>query len=154
MTVPPPRPRPVTESTAGDAPHRGSGLRHVTLTAADLAGSLAFYDAALGSVGLARSAEFGDEEEGDEAEVEAVGYGRPGEDAVVWVVSGPSDTQGLHLAVSAASPAEVDAFVRAALDHGGSVRQAPRRWEIFRRGSYGAQVSDPAGNVVEAVSPE
>ena len=129
-------------------------LRHVTITGIDLGASLAFYDAILAELGLQRFAEYGDEEEPDDSDVEAVGYGMPGEDAVLWVVAGSAQTQGLHIALSAGSPARVDAFFRSGLTHGGSARQAPRRWEIFRTGYYGAQLTDPAGNVIEAISRE
>ena len=129
-------------------------LRHVTITGIDLGASLAFYDAILAELGLQRFAEYGDEEEPDDSDVEAVGYGMPGEDAVLWVVAGSAQTQGLHIALSAGSPARVDAFFRSGLTHGGSVRQASRRWEIFRTGYYGAQLTDPAGNVIEAISRE
>jgi catechol 2,3-dioxygenase-like lactoylglutathione lyase family enzyme len=129
-------------------------LRHVTITGIDLAASLGFYDAILAELGLQRFAEYGDEEEPDDSDVEAVGYGMPGEDAVLWVVAGSAQTQGLHIALSAGSPARVDAFFRSGLTHGGSARQAPRRWEIFRTGYYGAQLTDPAGNVIEAISRE
>jgi len=129
-------------------------LRHVTITDIDLAANLAFYDAILAELGLQRFAEYRDEEEPDDSDVEAVGYGMPGEDAVLWVVAGSAQTQGLHIALSAGSPARVDAFFRSGLTHGGSARQAPRRWEIFRTGYYGAQLTDPAGNVIEAISRE
>lgn len=131
-----------------------SPLRHVTITGTDLAASLAFYDATLAELGLQRFAEYRDEEHPDESVVEAVGYGMPGEDAVLWVVAGASETRGLHIALTAGSPARVDAFFRSGLTHGGSARQAPRRWEIFRTGYYGAQLTDPAGNVIEALSRE
>ncbi len=65
-----------------------SPLRHVTITGTDIRSSLDFYDAALAELGLQRFAEFGDEEEPDHADIEAVGYGIPGEDAVLWVVAG------------------------------------------------------------------
>jgi catechol 2,3-dioxygenase-like lactoylglutathione lyase family enzyme len=129
-------------------------LRHVTITRTDLPSSLAFYDATLAELGLQRFAEYSDEEEPDDADVEAVGYGIPGDDAVLWVVAGSPETRGVHIALTAGSPARVDAFFRTGVMHGGSARQAPRRWEIFRTGYYGAQLTDPADNVIEAVSPE
>ena len=131
-----------------------SPLRHVTITGIDLAASLAFYDATLAELGLQRFAEYRDEEDPGDSDVEAVGYGMPGEEAVFWVVAGSPQTQGLHIALTAGSPARVDAFFRSGLTHGGLARQAPRRWEIFRTGYYGAQLTDPAGNVIEAISRE
>lgn len=130
-------------------------IRHVTVTARDLGTSLGFYDAALGALGIARVQEFADEEE-DPADVslEAVGYGAADGEPVLWLVAGPVPTSGLHLAFAAPSGNAVDAFYAAALSGGGAARQAPRRWEIYRPGYYGALVADPDGNLVEAVAAE
>jgi catechol 2,3-dioxygenase-like lactoylglutathione lyase family enzyme len=127
-------------------------LDHVTITAGDFAASLAFYDATLGALGLSRVVEFGDEEEED-ADVEAAGWGA-GDSAVLWLVAGPAPTSGLHVSLRAASRAEVEAFHAAALAHGGRSHDAPRRWAIFRRGQFNAVVTDPDGNLLEAVAPE
>jgi catechol 2,3-dioxygenase-like lactoylglutathione lyase family enzyme len=129
------------------------GLRHVTLSTTDFERSLAFYDAALGELSLVRVQEFGDEEE-DAVPVEAAGFGPPDGAAVLWLVAAPDRSHGAHVAFSAATRAQVDAFFAAAVDAGGSARQAPRRWEIYRPGYYGALVADPDGNLVEAVLDE
>ena len=129
-------------------------LRHVTLSAAAFDRGLAFYDAALGALGLVRAQEFGDEEE-DAAPLEAAGYGKTADTApMLWLVSGAEPSRGAHVAFTAASRADMDAFFAAALRAGGSVHQAPRRWEISRPGYYGALVADPDGNLVEAVFDE
>lgn len=130
-------------------------LRHVTLTAADPAASLAFYDAVLATVGMARLQEYGDEEE-DPADVplDVAGFGPPAGEPVLWIVAGPVPTRGAHIAFDAVSPQDVDRFYAAALAHGGSARHAPRRWEIYRPGSYGALVADPDANLIEAIAPE
>src|SRR5436309_1074513 len=122
-------------------------LRHVTLTVADLARSLAFYDAALQPLGLQRRAQYADEEE-DPAEVplEAVGFGTSGDEALLWLVAGAAETSAVHLAFGASSRAAVDAFHAAALAHGGQSRQPPRRWENYRPGYYGTIVTDPTGH--------
>jgi catechol 2,3-dioxygenase-like lactoylglutathione lyase family enzyme len=127
-------------------------LNHVTITAADFAASLAFYDAALGALGLHRVVELGDEEE-DEAEIEAAGWG-DGDRAVLWLVAGTVPTSGVHVSLRAASRADVEAFHAAALAAGGGSHDAPRRWAIFRRGQFNAIVTDPGGNLIEAVAPE
>ena len=127
-------------------------LDHVTLTAADLAASLRFYDAALAALGLTRLHELGDEEE-DEPTLEVAAYGS-GETAVLWVTAGDVPTRGLHLAFRAGSAAQVEAFHIAALAAGGTSHDAPRRWPIFRRGQFNAIVRDPDGNMVEAIAPE
>lgn len=128
-------------------------LDHVTVTAADFARSLGFYDAALGALGLVRVAELVDEEE-DAAEVEAVGFGLPGRSAQLWLVRGSTPTSGLHLQLRAESRAAVEAFHAQAVAAGGRPHAAPRRWPIYRRGEFNAIVSDPSGNLIEVVSPE
>ena len=130
-----------------------TGLRHVTLSAGAFERSLAFYDAALGALGLVRVQEFGDEEE-DDAALEAAGYGMPEQAPVFWLVAGAQASRGAHVAFGASSRVQVDAFFAAATDAGGSAQQAPRRWEIYRPGYYGALVADPDGNLVEALVDE
>jgi catechol 2,3-dioxygenase-like lactoylglutathione lyase family enzyme len=131
----------------------GARLDHVTVTAADLAESLRFYDAALAPLGLVRLSELGDEEE-DDAELEVAGYGPAGATAVLWVVHGPVPTRAVHIAFRAATRAEVERFHAAAVTAGGTSHDAPRRWPIFRRGEFSASVTDPDGNLVEAIGPE
>lgn len=128
-------------------------LDHVTVTASDFAASLAFYDAALGALGLVRLQELGDEEEAD-AEVEVAAFGALDGAAVVWLVSGPAPTRSVHLAFRAGHRDVVEQFHAAALLHGGVDHSAPRRWPIFRRGEFNAIVRDPDANLVEAVSAE
>ena len=136
-----------------DAPAVIATLDHVTVAALDLGASVAFYEAALGALGLVRLAELVDEEE-DDAEVEAAGWGPEGGRVLVWVVTSGVPTTGVHLGLRAATRADVDAFHAAALAAGGTDHSAPRRWPLYRRGEYNAIVRDPAGNLVEAVSPE
>ncbi|HEY3715334.1 MAG TPA: VOC family protein [Jatrophihabitantaceae bacterium] len=128
-------------------------LRHLTLCAGSFDKSLAFYDAALGALGLVRVQEFGDEEE-DDAVLEAAGYGPPDGVPSVWLVAGSEPTRGVHAAFAAASRDAVEAFFTAALATGGTARQAPRRWEIYRAGYFGAVVADPDGNLIEAAVDE
>jgi catechol 2,3-dioxygenase-like lactoylglutathione lyase family enzyme len=128
-------------------------LDHVTVTAADFARSLGFYDAALDALGFVRVAELVDEEE-DAAEVEAVGYGPPGKTAQLWLVRGSTATSGLHMQLRADSRAAVEAFHTQAVAAGGRAHAPPRRWPIYRRGEFNAIVSDPDGNLIEVVSPE
>lgn len=128
-------------------------LDHVTVTATDFARSVGFYDAALAALGYVRVAELVDEEE-DDAELEAVGYGPAGERAQLWLVRGGTATSGLHVQLRAGSRAAVERFHAAALAAGGGAHAAPRRWPIYRRGDFNAIVRDPDGNLVEAVAPE
>ena len=128
-------------------------LRHITVCASAFDASLAFYDAALGALGLVRVQEYGDEEE-DDAVLEAAGFGLPDERPSFWLVTGGEPTRGAHAAFAASSRGAVRAFFAAAVAAGGTPRQAPRRWEIYRPGYFGALVADPDGNLVEAVLDE
>lgn len=127
-------------------------IDHVTITATDLAVSAAFYDAALEPLGLRRVVDYVDPEDEDEAGIEAVGYGEGRAAPSIWLVSGRAATHNVHVAIRAADAAAVDRFYAAALASGGLPGQAPRRWEIYRPGYYGALVADPDGNLVEALS--
>jgi catechol 2,3-dioxygenase-like lactoylglutathione lyase family enzyme len=133
-------------------------LDHVTVTAPeqDLPACLAFYDAALGALGLVRVAELVDEEEADPA-VEAAAWGPAGtaEGAgLVWLVTGAVATTGLHVRLRADSRVQVETFAIDAVRAGGVQRAAPRRWVLYRRGEFNAIVADPLGNLIEAVAPE
>jgi catechol 2,3-dioxygenase-like lactoylglutathione lyase family enzyme len=139
--------------TARHHVHMPATLDHATIVASDFAASLAFYDAALGALGLVRAAEFGDEEEED-ADVEAAGWGSAGGGVMLWVVSGAAATSRVHVAFRAASRGDVEAFFAAAVAAGGVPHDAPRRWAIFRRGEFNAVVADPDRNLIEAVAGE
>jgi catechol 2,3-dioxygenase-like lactoylglutathione lyase family enzyme len=131
-------------------------LDSITVTAVDFAAALAFYDAALGALGLVRVTELVDEEE-DDAEVEAVAWGSAhGTDGsgVVWLVSGSADTTGLHVRFRADSRAQVETFHETGVANGGATFASPRRWVLYRRGEFNAIVADPAGNLIEAVAAE
>lgn len=128
-------------------------LDHVTICASDFTASLAFYDAALGALGLVRAAEYVDEE-AEQASIEAAGWGPPDAAPVLWLVDADAPTRCAHLALRAGSRGEVEAFHAAALRAGGHSHDAPRRWAIFRRGEFNAVVYDPDGNRIEAVAAE
>lgn len=138
-----------------DAMIAGVAIGHVTLTSSDLRATVLFYDAVLRTIGLVRLQEFADEEE-DPADVplDAIGFGAPGHPPLLWIVAGTPVTRAAHVAFTARSRTEVDAFFAEGVSHGGTARQAPRSWEIYRPGYYGALVADPAGNLVEAVADE
>ncbi len=70
---------------------------------------------------------------------------------VFWVVEVRDPASPRHIAFSAASRAEVDAFYRAALAAGGRENGAPGVRAIYHPTYYGAFVLDPDGNNVEAV---
>jgi catechol 2,3-dioxygenase-like lactoylglutathione lyase family enzyme len=128
-------------------------LDHVTLATSEFAAGLAFYDAALAPLGLVRAAEFGDEEEED-PELEAAGWGEPSGPVVIWLVRAAAPTTAAHLSLRAGSRADVDAFFAAAVAAGGTPQRRPRRWTVFRRGDFVAAVTDADGNTLEVVADE
>jgi catechol 2,3-dioxygenase-like lactoylglutathione lyase family enzyme len=130
-----------------------SPLDSITLTAADFAAAVDFYEAALGALGLVRVSELVDEEE-DDAEVEAVAWGDPEGSGLLWLVAGVAATTGLHVRFRADSRVQVETFHAVAVEHGGVTFTAPRRWALYRRGEFNAIVADPAGNLIEAVAAE
>jgi catechol 2,3-dioxygenase-like lactoylglutathione lyase family enzyme len=128
-------------------------LDHVTLTAADLQASAAFYDAALAPLGLGRLIDLSDEEE-DDLPAEAVAYGDES-GAVLWLVVGGRASRAVHLSFRAVDRDAVERFHAAAVGAGGTSHDAPRRWPLYRTpGEFNAIVADPDGNLIEAVSAE
>jgi len=118
-------------------------LAHVSIQCSDPKASRAFYEEVLATVGGKALIIHGD----------YVGFGREGNGSLLFI--GPVDTPGgphddVHIAVSAGSRAEVDAFVEAARSRGAEVLHEPQEW-WYRPGYYGGFVRDPDGNNVEAV---
>ena len=117
--------------------HRGRLLDHVHLHVRDLAKSLAFYKAVLGSLGkgdiiLERDDSF----QADELYID--------DDSSVKVLP-------VHIAFMAASQEEVQRFHRDALKAGGKDNGAPGPRDHYHPGYYAAFVFDPDGNNIEAV---
>lgn len=119
-----------------DALHRF--LDHVAFDVADLAASRRFYAAALAPWGAR-------EVEADGA----FGYGAEGSEDV-WIAHGVPGPP-LHLALTTATRAIVDAFHAAAVDAGGRDNGAPGLRAHYHPEYYAAYVLDPDGNNVEAV---
>lgn len=144
---------PAAMRSAAGAQPVAARLDHVTIASSGFDRSADFYDAALGSLGWARTVEFRDEEE-DDGPTEAIGYGVDPGQPQIWLVSADVATASVHVALRCPRPDLVDAFFAAAIASGGQARQRPRRWEVFRAGYYGSSVCDPDGNTVEVFSHE
>jgi catechol 2,3-dioxygenase-like lactoylglutathione lyase family enzyme len=122
-------------------------IDHTGIGVADMARSAAFYDAALGALGMRRVAQMPDGVGSD-----GIGYGV--DHPVFWIDIFHPHGQRQHTAFAARSPAEVDAFHAAALAHGGTDNGPPGErgpTTGYPSGYYAAFVLDPDGNNMEAV---
>jgi catechol 2,3-dioxygenase-like lactoylglutathione lyase family enzyme len=120
-------------------------IDHTGIGVADVAASAAFYDAALGALGMRRVAQMPESEGTD-----GIGYGD--DYPVFWIDRFHPHSTRQHTAFLAKSRAAVDAFHAAALRAGGKDNGAPGSREgqstpIY----YAAFVLDPDGNNIEAV---
>lgn len=114
-------------------------LDHIGLRTTRLKDMFAFYEAVLAPLGYSKRKDFG----------VAAGFGKAGE-LPLWIGEGPA-ASSVHLAISAASRSEVDAFYKAALAHGGRDNGPPGLRPQYHENYYGAFVLDPDGNNLEAV---
>lgn len=123
-------------------------IDHVSIAVSDPEASRTFYEVALAPLGYRVVVEIGP--------VVGMGAPRPGspEGAPVapdlWLAPAENPVPG-HLALSAASTADVDAFHEAALLAGGADNGAPGERPHYHPGYYGAFVHDPDGHNIEAV---
>lgn len=120
-------------------------IDHTGIGVADVARSAAFYDAALGALGLRRVAEM-PERDGSDGVAYGVAY------PVFWIDRFHPHSVKQHTAFSARSRAAVDAFHAAAVQAGGTDNGPPGLREGgYPPGYYAAFVLDPDGNNIEAV---
>ena len=120
-------------------------IDHTSIGVADVARAAAFYDAALGALGLRRVVQLPEQDGAD-----GVGYGV--DYPVFWIDRFHPHGVKQHTAFAARSRAQVDAFHTAALEAGGTDNGAPAlRANGYPPGYYAAFVLDPDGNNIEAV---
>ncbi|MDI3491434.1 MAG: hypothetical protein PWP11_2711 [Thauera sp.] len=120
--------------------HRGRLIDHIQLVVRDLSASRTFYAAILDVLGIPMG---GSSEEYFWADELFVSTAES--DAAQGRLTGRH-----HLAFQAQGRAMVDAFYRAALEHGGKDNGAPGE-RPYHPGYYAAFVLDPDGNNIEAV---
>jgi catechol 2,3-dioxygenase-like lactoylglutathione lyase family enzyme len=121
-----------------------SRLDHVAISTADYAKSLAFYEAALAPLGIKTHMKF----EGEEGNVAGLGSDQP----FLWIGDGGALTGGrVHIALSAESRAQVDAFYAAAMAAGARDNGPPGLRPHYHATYYAAFVYDPDGHNIEAV---
>jgi catechol 2,3-dioxygenase-like lactoylglutathione lyase family enzyme len=119
-------------------------LGHLSFGVSDLGRAIAFYDAALASLGLTRVWTTDN----------AAGYGPPGRGDILALKrrdGAAAPGPGFHLAFNAPSRDAVDAFHAAAIRAGGSDNGAPGLRPHYGPTYYAAFVIDPEGYPLEAV---
>ena len=123
-------------------------LDHVSIAVPDLDVARPFYDAVLAALGAAKVYDRPD----------GLGYGERCRPAApdhtylsVLLSAAPNAEARRHWCFKAPSRAAVDAFHRAALQHGGRDEGAPGLRPAYHPHYYAAFVADPAGNRLEAV---
>lgn len=123
-------------------------IDHISINVSNSEASIAFYAAALEPLGYRIVMEHGP----------VAGMGAPLPNAPenapippdLWIVPAESPTP-CHIAVSASSAKQVDAFYRAAMAAGGADNGEPGERPHYHPGYYAAFVLDPDGNNLEAV---
>lgn len=118
-------------------------IDHVGLKASDFDRSKAFYVEALAALGIRLLADFAvgrDRHAG-------FGTDRP----TFWISDGLNARAGTHVAFTASSRAEVEAFYAVALSMGGRDNGPPGLRAHYHPNYYGAFVFDPDGHNIEAV---
>ena len=120
--------------------HRGRLIDHLQLVVQDLPASRAFYEAVFKTLNIPLGGSGEDYFWADELFVSTASS-----EAAQGKLTGRH-----HLAFQAAGRAEVEAFYKAALEHGGKDNGAPGE-RAYHPGYYAAFVLDPDGNNIEAV---
>ena len=139
-------------TTSNETPEGSATLDHTGIGVAEVGRSAAFYDAALGALGLRRAMQLPEEDGSD-----GIGYGT--KYPIFWIDRFHPHSVEQHTAFAASSRDQVDAFYAAALRAGGTDNGPPgdRAEEWTPEGEdlmfeyYAAFVLDPDGNNIEAV---
>jgi catechol 2,3-dioxygenase-like lactoylglutathione lyase family enzyme len=125
-------------------------IDHIGLPVGDMARATEFYMKALAPLGIGMIMEIpADLTPADTGA--AAGFGADNK-PFFWIGEAPvSDDTHVHVAFTASSRADVDAFHQAALAAGGTDNGAPGLRPEYHENYYGAFVLDPDGNNIEAV---
>lgn len=122
-------------------------LDHIGYPVTDIDRSKRFYLAALAPLSITLMLEVTAEQTGKDAHAGFGANGKP----FFWVGTGAKRSGAVHVAFTATSRAQVDAFHRAAIAAGGKDNGAPGIRPHYHANYYGAFVLDPDGNNIEAV---
>ena len=122
-------------------------IDHIGVAVSNMERAKAFYLNALEPLGIGVLMEVSAEETGGDAHA---GFGKENK-AFFWIGTGDKPKGGAHVAFTAQTRADVDAFYHAALAAGGRDNGAPGLRPFYHAHYYGAFVFDPDGNNIEAV---
>jgi catechol 2,3-dioxygenase-like lactoylglutathione lyase family enzyme len=121
-------------------------IDHTGISVSDFEASKAFYDKAMAPLGASLLMTVPKQFTGG---ANVAGYGR--DRPVFWVTDGKKPQDRQHIAFTARSRTEVDAFYAAAIAAGGRDNGGPGLRPHYHENYYGAFVFDPDGNNIEAV---
>jgi catechol 2,3-dioxygenase-like lactoylglutathione lyase family enzyme len=121
-------------------------LDHIGFGVSNFENAKSFYQEALAPLGVGIVMEVTPEQTGGHA---AAGFGKDRK-PYFWIARGDV-TANVHVAFTAKSRAEVDAFHRVALAAGGRDNGAPGLRPHYHANYYAAFVLDPDGHNIEAV---
>lgn len=121
-------------------------IDHTGISVSDFATARCFYDAAFAALEGSYLMEVPKEFTGGKF---VGGYGR--ERPVFWISEAEANKPPLHVALTANTRAQVDAFYQAALAAGGRDNGGPGLRLHYHPDYYGAFVFGPDGNNIEAV---
>ena len=121
-------------------------IDHIGFAVKEMSRAKAFYIEALKPLGIGVLMEVSAEETGGDAHA---GFGKDNK-AFFWIGGSAKPKGGTHVAFTAQTRAEVDAFYRAAIAAGGRDNGAPGPRPHYHKHYYGAFVFDPDGNNIEA----
>ena len=124
-----------------------SSVDHTSLSVSDFAKAKAFYTAALKPLGITVLREVPKALTGS---VDVAGLGSNGK-PFFWLADAGKTSPRIHVAFTANSRAEVDAFYKAAIAAGGTDNGPPGIRPMYHPAYYGAFVLDADGHNIEAV---
>jgi catechol 2,3-dioxygenase-like lactoylglutathione lyase family enzyme len=125
-----------------------SRIDHISVSVSDFDAAKAFYTAALKPLGIGVAME---PPQGATGGVGAAGFGANGK-PFFWIAGAGKASPRVHIAFTAESRAEVDAFYAAAIAACGKDNGKPGLRPHYHPAYYGAFVLDADSNNVEAVS--
>ena len=120
-----------------------TALDHVGLKVTDFDRAFAFYEAALGTLGIRCLSNFASGKE------KHAGFGA--EYPFFWISNGGNARAATHVCFKAASRSEVESFYTIALSMGGRDNGKPGLRPHYHANYFGAFVLDHDGNNIEAV---